>query len=588
MRRESILCKLLLIVVLGWNAFAFAEYEWIYNQIENDFASYEGGISEEQLDLTMELGGRYDQTHHWWHRKGLVRVKVINGVLYIFGDEGIKVSTPAISDYLKKIIEKEDLPDLDFVYCNYAATDHEDDNGISFPGPVLSGNKREGCTNVILYHDRMVSMKTGMYSWEKAFNEVEQFGKNIPWEKKNNKLVWYGKVTDFDLKDPEGIPILDNSKRLNCYHLSVGHPRLMDVGITHCWLLNKGYDLGVPIASFKDLEYHLRNKYQIVFDGLTCTNPGYAWRLFANCTCLKVDSSISQWFYAGLIEGEHYLSIEADLSNLVETIELLRANDRLARKIAVAGRKWAKKNLVEESLLIEYLTKVLKKYASLQNFDPALTLEEKSQYFPDEKYEKLKRLLPFNDHGLFCPENAEALSFLINKFSCKTVVELGSSLGKSTRHIARLLPDDGVIFAIDHWKEDRRPQASHRNDLVHSLSKPYEQFLSNCIHSGLTHKIIPKRLSTLTAAKRLCVQPDLVYVDTTYDEESFCKGLKAWYAHLKSNGILCGNGWGSGAGSPVRRAVTQFAKEQGLFIETHGGHFWMLKKSFQKILPFRN
>lgn len=188
-------------------------------------------------------------------------------------------------------------------------------------------------------------------------------------------------------------------------------------------------------------------------------------------------------------------------------------------------------------------------------------------------YDSLTELLPFDERGMYI--NAVPMEKLIKERNVKTVFELGCWLGKSTRHIAQLLPDDGKVYAIDHWLGS----AEHQQSL--EIPRLYEQFLSNVIHAKLTHKIIPKRMTTLAAAqefKQLGPLPDLVYVDASHDEESVYADISAYFPLVQGHGILCGDDWGWGAqmGFPVSRAVSRFANENHLQVEVVDGWFWIL------------
>ncbi|NGX63680.1 MAG: hypothetical protein KR126chlam6_01093, partial [Candidatus Anoxychlamydiales bacterium] len=404
---------------------------------------------------------------------------------------------------------------------------------------------------------------------------------------------WIGQISDFKLKDWANISSwTDHSKRGQLFLISKKFPDLMNVDITQFGEVNRR-NISVPNfnkSPLLSINAQMLYKYQIVLDGFTCTNPGYAWRLLSNSVCLKLDSHKRQWFYRGLEPGVHYLPIKEDFSNLVETLQYLRKHDDYAYQIAMQGREWAKKNLVDEELLHNYCSQVLLKHASLQAFEPKLTSEERKEVFSHSEYAKLKILLPFNAHGFFSKDNAIALSFLINKFQCKTVVELGSWLGSSTRHIAECLPKDGLIYAIDHWKGNKEHYNPNRTDVNKFLPTLYEQFLSNCIHAKLTDKIIPKRMTTLDAAKLLTVKADLIFIDASHDEESVYNDLVAWYPHLKVEGILCGDDWfwnkTPNKNYPIQSAVKRFAKERQLCFETFGTTFWMLKNTEEKILSF--
>ena len=178
-------------------------------------------------------------------------------------------------------------------------------------------------------------------------------------------------------------------------------------------------------------------------------------------------------------------------------------------------------------------------------------------------------LLPFNSHGWMLDSNRVGLEKLIHTRRVKIVVEVGSWLGTSTRHIASNLPEGGVVYAIDHWL------GSPEHQDMEELPNLYRQFLSNLIHANLTHKIIPLRMSSLEAAKTLEVIPDLVYVDAGHDFDSVYSDLQAWFPFVKGHGILCGDDyyWGAVEDLPVKRAVDLFAKENNLIVRDMGW-FW--------------
>jgi beta-1,4-mannosyl-glycoprotein beta-1,4-N-acetylglucosaminyltransferase len=192
-----------------------------------------------------------------------------------------------------------------------------------------------------------------------------------------------------------------------------------------------------------------------------------------------------------------------------------------------------------------------------------------------EPYRSVK-LMPFDGSGWYI--NAAPMEEILKKRNVKVVVELGSWLGQSTRHIAMTLPNHGIVYAIDHWKGNQEIQQTHQDLLPHL----YDQFLSNVIHANLTEKIRPIRMTTVEAVKeleRLEVVPDLVYVDASHDEESVYADLKAYFPLIKGHGVLCGDDWrwgGPEAGFPVRKAVERFARENRLKIKVPNGWFWVL------------
>jgi hypothetical protein len=184
---------------------------------------------------------------------------------------------------------------------------------------------------------------------------------------------------------------------------------------------------------------------------------------------------------------------------------------------------------------------------------------------------KSVQLLDFNGHGFF--GNAEPMKNLILENHVKVAIEVGCWLGSMTRYIANLIPENGLVYAVDHWlgSEEHQPGQVFA---VPFLSVLYEQFLSNIIHSGLTNKIIPVRMNSVDAAKLLVnIVPDLIYIDASHDYESVYADLQAWYPLVKGHGILCGDDWHHG---PIQQAVFTFAKEKGLKVEAVTNQFWRL------------
>lgn len=62
------------------------------------------------------------------------------------------------------------------------------------------------------------------------------------------------------------------------------------------------------------------------------------------------------------------------------------------------------------------------------------------------------RLRPYNlVTDWFAPGNSRALAYLMSAYQVKTIIELGTWMGASAIQMARMLPDDGVLYAIDTY-----------------------------------------------------------------------------------------------------------------------------------------
>jgi hypothetical protein len=185
-------------------------------------------------------------------------------------------------------------------------------------------------------------------------------------------------------------------------------------------------------------------------------------------------------------------------------------------------------------------------------------------------YCTLVKVLPFNNHGWYA--NASWIEKLMKNNKITKIVEVGSWLGSSTRHMASLLPENGVLYAVDTWQGSIENQVLQA-DLLPTL---YEQFLSNVIHAGLTDKIIPMKMTSQQAANELKLNEesfDLIYIDAAHDTQSVLDDLHSYFPFVANHqGILCGDDWWH---EPVRIAVLQFAQEHALTV--YADHnFWFV------------
>jgi len=198
-------------------------------------------------------------------------------------------------------------------------------------------------------------------------------------------------------------------------------------------------------------------------------------------------------------------------------------------------------------------------------------------------------LLPFDPEYEGEYGHAKVFSKLFSRNKVEVVIEVGSWLGKSTRYLATKVPENGKVYAVDHWlgSEEHQPGERNYTPLIYHL---YQQFLSNVIHEGLTHKIIPVRMSSLEGAKYLSdIKPDLIYIDASHTTENVLADLRAWYPYVKNRGVLCGDDW---TWPPVAAAVKQFAQEENLVLEVPSHNFWHLmepsRQSATSVLHYRN
>jgi len=180
--------------------------------------------------------------------------------------------------------------------------------------------------------------------------------------------------------------------------------------------------------------------------------------------------------------------------------------------------------------------------------------------------------LSFDPGGYFATE--QSLDKIFNSQEIKTVIELGSWAGASTRFLARRVGEGGLVYAIDHWQGSK----NHHGEMTDPrLQHIYHLFLSNIKEAGVANRVIPLRMSSEEAARALRpdIQADLIYVDTARDSDQVYSDIMNWQAFLKDDGVLCGTEWREPA---VRTAVQRAASELGKTVESdRKGFFWALR-----------
>jgi hypothetical protein len=183
---------------------------------------------------------------------------------------------------------------------------------------------------------------------------------------------------------------------------------------------------------------------------------------------------------------------------------------------------------------------------------------------PPEPYCSLKTVFPFDGDGWFA--NGEHLQECFAKNRIKTVIEVGSWLGLSTRFLGSKVGSGGKVYAVDTWLGTPEEEVHQKDPRLPHL---YEMFLSNVIHEGLTDVIIPIRMDSLEAAKSLNIKADLIYIDASHLTEAVYQDILHWYPHLNEGGIFCGDDfcWWT-----VQEGVRKAAAELDLQIES--GYTW--------------
>lgn len=111
-----------------------------------------------------------------------------------------------------------------------------------------------------------------------------------------------------------------------------------------------------------------------------------------------------------------------------------------------------------------------------------------------------------------------------------TIIEVGSHCGKSTRVFAD--NTDGVIYAVDKWKDER----------------VFQQFYANLFDHIETGKVRPIRAESKLASdvlRKTNIRADLLFIDADHEYPSIKADIMNWRPLLAESGLLCGHDYSS-------------------------------------------
>ena len=167
----------------------------------------------------------------------------------------------------------------------------------------------------------------------------------IPWDETKPVAFWRGGTSGQPTDASIGWRSLP---RIRLCQIAQDHPDILDAGITHIGQMPHADSereiraTGVmrpfiPPADFATF------RYQIDIDGNTNSWPGLFQKLLLGNPVLKVASphGYRQWYYDRLRPWINFVPVLSDMSDLIEKINWLRANDYAARQIGENGRTLA-------------------------------------------------------------------------------------------------------------------------------------------------------------------------------------------------------------------------------------------------------
>lgn len=164
--------------------------------------------------------------------------------------------------------------------------------------------------------------------------------------------------------------------RLNLVYLSTQYPDYIDAKFSSWFKIGddsestkKLKELNInkdnALAPYTSIEDQLAYKYILSLDGYKCAWIRVPWIMVSNSVLMKTETDQVEWFYNKIIPDVHYVSIKADLSNLVHKVQYLRENDTYAKNIAENASEFIIKNLLPENIQHDILS-ILSDYSEVQ------------------------------------------------------------------------------------------------------------------------------------------------------------------------------------------------------------------------------
>ena len=188
--------------------------------------------------------------------------------------------------------------------------------------------------------------------------------------------------------------------------------------------------------------------------------------------------------------------------------------------------------------------------------------------------EKFFNLLPFFEE--YWTDNRNKIKKIIRNNNCSKIAEIGCGRGFTTEVIARSIPENGFVLAVDPFIVFNDGISFHSDDEQPNFDRCFVQFLSNMVHANVANKIFMLREKSVDAALRVENQSlDMVYIDGAHDEVSVYNDLRSWFPKIKYGGIITGDDW---CIESVASSVKRFIGEYNLILHTEEQLFWYFNK----------
>lgn len=259
------------------------------------------------------------------------------------------------------------------------------ENNLFFPKnykpkvPLIVPVKKERDSNskfMILVPDHYI-----IEEWPRLYRDILDANEKFEWDRKIERAFWRGSSSG-------GVYTRANWKdfpRVRIVELSSEYPALIDAKFTLLAQKDKRVvdeiSAKYPIAMAVSQADHTKYKMQISIEGTITSLSSELWRLLSNSLMIRQETNNLKWYHSLFRDGEHYISVKYDVSNLLDKIKWVLSNDEKAKKIAENASNVVKREVTPEHLR-QYWSEVLKEYIKHQNFElkePTLDKAERIQ-----------------------------------------------------------------------------------------------------------------------------------------------------------------------------------------------------------------
>jgi predicted O-methyltransferase YrrM len=192
---------------------------------------------------------------------------------------------------------------------------------------------------------------------------------------------------------------------------------------------------------------------------------------------------------------------------------------------------------------------------------------------------------PFSGWGSTSP----TFKKVIESVRPQLIVEVGSWKGCSAIHMAKVAAGAGLkpkivcidtwLGALEFWQNKNDGEHYGALSITNGYPTVFYKFLANVCFNGLEQQVIPFPQTSLIAARWLAwkqVQADLIYIDASHDYPDVALDLAAYYPLVRNGGVLFGDDFIPETWPGVARAVTEFAKDKSVAVESD--FKWVIQK----------